>query len=775
MPSPPRPVRDAGAVPPDEQGEPSGAPRGRNWPAVVWSTVLVAGVFTLLFLRNHRFAYIDDRQADGVAKLVDMGRVLESGEWPWLSTQLVNSGGYAVEYQNGVFNPVNLAFGVLMGHLDDAALGSYLQLLFHLAVLAAAAAWLGRSLGLTTPWAVAFAVSVGLGPYTLFWSGAWYQVVVSFSWLVLAVAAAVAFHLGGRRRHGWSLLVATYLCNQSGWPLALVALGLFVVVLVAARLLTRADRGRTAWLAAWYGGGVLTSLIGLYPLLVSFRFASRSSSVSNGTNANVAPLEGLLHAADPAYHGWFVNFDGYGLQDLPHFYVAWFVLPVLVFWRPGPGLRQPHVRALLVTAAGMLAVTALAALGPERVLVFRFPTRFLQYSGLFLLMVVALLVGHGRFSLSRRRVAVLAGLIGVQVLTAVQADPAGVVRVVGLNAGVAALCLAMLVPLVADPARRPRLPRRLPAARASGCAVAAGTVLVMVVLAWQNPIGRGSDWGFPHDLTTVETLSQRDYTLWFGGYAPVADADELPSPADAVAGYYAEYHPSSTGLLVGDRQVNGYSPLGHRYLRAHLPIDDHGNFDAADGARLFTAVDPATGRSWLELLRVDQVVAPLGAYDEALRRELDASWRRAEVGRYTATYRRVEPYRLPGLVSSLAPGVAVDPEESCPRRHSRECVPVRNGGDDAGRVVFARLWFPGYSATLDGEPLDVVAHDGTLVAVDLPPGAEGGLVLSYRSPGFVPLAALAVATVVGLAAVPAVQRVRRRRAGRAGAGPALPA
>jgi hypothetical protein len=710
----------------------------------------VAGLFTLLFLRNHRFAYLDDRQADGVAKLVDMGRILQSGEWPWLSTKVVNSGGYAVEYQNGVFNPLNLAFGVLMGGMDDAALASFLQLLAHVLLLTGAAAWLARLVGLSTAWAVAFAVSVGFGPYTVFWGAAWYQAIVSFSWFVLAVAAAVALHQTGRQRHGWLLLAATYLCHQSGWPLAIPVLGLFVGGLVVARLVTGQPRGATAWIAAWYGGGVLTSLVGLYPLVMSFEFASRSSSISNNSNFNVAPLEGLVHAADPAYRGWFYNFDGYLLQDLPHFYVAWFLLPVLVFWRPpSSGSLPAHVRALGLATLGLLLVTALGALGPEQVLVFRFPTRFLQYSGFFLLLAAALLVAHGTFTFSRRRLAVLGGILVLQLVNALQADPDSPGRIVAVSAVAAACCLALVL-------------TRVGSSRTSDAVVAVGTVLVMAVVAFVHPMARGVDWGFPHDLTTVEPLTGEDYTLWFGNYAPLEHPGELPSPAPGTAAFYAEYHPSSTGLLVGERQVNGYSPLAHRFLREHLPIDDQGNFGDT-GTELFTAEDPETGLTWLELLRVDQVITQLGPRDASLQELLDDSWQRVEEGSHTATYRR-SPYDLPGLLSYAAPGVEVAPREACRLRHSRECLEVTVSGDEPGRVVFARLWFPGYTATLDGEPVDVVRHDGTLVAVDLPAGRSGELVMSYRSPGFVPLAALAVAVVVGLGVAQVVQLRRRRPA-----------
>jgi hypothetical protein len=161
----------------------------------------------------------------------------------------------------------------------------------------------------------------------------------------------------------------------------------------------------------------------------------------------------------------------------------------------------------------------------------------------------------------------------------------------------------------------------------------------------------------------------------------------------------------------------------------------------------------------------------LGPRDALVGEVLDDSWRRVAEGRHTATYRRA-PYDLPGLVSYASPGTQVDAREGCPLRHSHECVDVAVTGEDSGRVVFARLWFPGYSATLDGEPVDVVRYDGTLVAVDLPAGAAGELVVSYRSPGFVPLAALAGAVVAGLAIAQLVVRHRRRQTVAADGAPA---
>lgn len=756
----------------------------RTWPAVLASVLLVASVMTMLFVRNHRYFFIDDRQADGVGKLVELGRILLSGEWPWLSTNGVSSGGYAVEYQNGVFNPANLALGVVMVKLDDAALASFVQILVHTLLLAGAAAWLGRLLGLPLRWIIAFAVSIGLQPYTIYWVAGWYQVVTAFSWFVLAVTAAYALHLRPRKRYGWTLLFATYCCYTSGWPLAIPVLGLVVLTLLLARLATRQPARATWWLGAWYAGGALTSLIALYPLMLSLQVATRTSAVGNSSNFLVVPLEGLLHFPDPTYWPWFNNFGGYALQRYPHLYVAWFVLPVLVLWRPSP-MRQA-ARALWITSLVLLALTVFGALGPERLLLFRFPLRFAQYSGFFLLVVTAMLVANGRAVFSRRRLWVLMSICGVLLLTSIQSDPSSVLRILLLGLVMVALCAATwwagarggtLSPGVqsvegsADVRRSTRSGSRIGGFLAVDSVVSAGTVLVLAWLGYVNPVGRGLDWGFPSDLSTVPRLSQQDYTLFYGSYPPLKAPDQLPSPSEQadVQQYYREYHASSMGLLVGDREVNGYSPLGYRSFQDRFPMDDQGNF-GPEGADRFTAQDPETGVSWLEMLRVDQVITQLGPRDKQLTQLLGAPWTRYSEGRMMATYRH-PAYSLPGLVSYAAPGTQVAQVAGCPLRHSTECTQVTSPALGPGRVVFARLWFPGYSASLDGVPLPVDRHADMLVSVDVPAGRSGKLVLTYTSPGLVPFGSLAVGVLIaaGVTSV-LVPMTGPRRARRKGAG-----
>jgi len=732
------------AAPPRPRAAVPDLTRAAAWPSladrlplavpVVLSVLLTAGLLSLLFVRNHRYFYIDDRIAETVPKFIDIGRLLLDGHWPWLSTNIVNGGGYAIEYLNGVFNPVNLLLCVVFALSEDVALASFIYVLVHCSILAGAGAWLGRTLGASTAWSVALGVSLGFHQYTIVWNAtAWSQGLISFAWFALAVAAAAAFHFEPRRRYGWLLLFATYSCLTSGWPLAVFVLGAFVAALALGRLVARMPLGGTVWLCVWFGAGVLCSLVAIFPLLTSFEVASRHSGIENVANFNVTPLEGLLQFANPAYYGFFHNWGGYSLQRLPHFYAAWFVLPVLVFLRSVPCGRAEAAFGIAVSIGLGLAVVL--ALGPERFLVFRFPNRALQFVHFFLIAGAVLLVRHGRFAFTWRRLAVLAALLAVMLLTTLQADPTGLRRAVNFGAAVFGLILLVWAAGAFAPRRADAAGSR-PLAALADQAVLWGTVALLAKLALAHPSGRGVDWGFPHDIAGLKPVSARDYTLFYGNYFPPV----IPPSA------YDEFRFSTTGLAVGDRQVNGYSSLGNRHLKRHFPLDDQGNF-APGAAAAFTAVDPETGLQFLELLRVDQVIALFGEMEEDLRPRLGPAWRRERAGAVAAVYAHA-PYTLPGLVSFASPGLRLG-AEACERTPSRECIRIEDTGP-GGRLVFARLWLPGYHARLDGEPLPVHRHADFLVAVDVPPGGSGTLTLIYRSPGFRLFGGLGLLTVLGL-------------------------
>jgi hypothetical protein len=60
---------------------------------------------------------------------------------------------------------------------------------------------------------------------------------------------------------------------------------------------------------------------------------------------------------------------------------------------------------------------------------------------------------------------------------------------------------------------------------------------------------------------------------------------------------------------------------------------------------------------------------------------------------------------------------------------------VRGAPGATTQLIFARAAYPGYTAHLDGEALQVSSHRGIFLSVSLPPGRDGELVIRYGMPG----------------------------------------
>ncbi|MGE0651934.1 MAG: hypothetical protein AB7P12_09315, partial [Alphaproteobacteria bacterium] len=102
-----------------------------------------------------------------------------------------------------------------------------------------------------------------------------------------------------------------------------------------------------------------------------------------------------------------------------------------------------------------------------------------------------------------------------------------------------------------------------------------------------------------------------------------------------------------------------------------------------------------------------------------------------------------------------------------PATAERETLLIKKREQRAQRMIFARAYWPGYRATLNGVEIPVRTHADFLVAIDLPAGAGGELVLSYQPPGwpfslYIAGAALLMMTIGG-AYIHVLGVPRRRR------------
>jgi hypothetical protein len=250
----------------------------------------------------------------------------------------------------------------------------------------------------------------------------------------------------------------------------------------------------------------------------------------------------------------------------------------------------------------------------------------------------------------------------------------------------------------------------------------------------------------------------------------------LGHPADV--GRLGEFRTGMMPRVQEAAVINGYTPIGHRAGSDFLCMNMFGETCPEGIPRLF-ARDPATGARYLDLLRVNRLIAMKGPHLDQLRAVLDRTWRLEFLGRRTERYVRELPNAgLPGTVAWFSPGASA---QGVGQAHAtREQVRIAASADRPTRVVFARLWWPGYQAEFNGQTLPVRTHSGFLAAVDIPAAAGTGvLTLRYRPPYLGVGLASAAAGLALIAAVlafwvprprPARTRVRARgpRAIRAG-------
>jgi hypothetical protein len=177
-------------------------------------------------------------------------------------------------------------------------------------------------------------------------------------------------------------------------------------------------------------------------------------------------------------------------------------------------------------------------------------------------------------------------------------------------------------------------------------------------------------------------------------------------------------------LYSGTASGVGYTPIGQKYLMARMCTDVFG-FSCPQVVDFLTEREPTTGEQWVVLLGPRAVVAHAD-FAGALREELD--WPvTAQRGDFTVIGNPSGPGV--GRMVHLGDGTA-----SAVSTSDRRQVYAVGAGSDDRVAVFSDVYWPGYRATWNGQPLAVTALENLLVQVTLPPG-EGELVVEYVPAG----------------------------------------
>jgi hypothetical protein len=250
---------------------------------------------------------------------------------------------------------------------------------------------------------------------------------------------------------------------------------------------------------------------------------------------------------------------------------------------------------------------------------------------------------------------------------------------------------------------------------------------------------------WPSRVSEFERLSQEvglnATVIWWG---------EAGGDRGALAGAPV----GSAALLAGIRPGYGYTSLGHAGWADRWCADFVGQISGcADPADRLLEEVPGTDITWLEALSKDVVLLDERA-PQSIQEALERQYDRVGEDRDFLRYERRDP--TPGRITWTSDDVtSVQPLEVS---EESESYRVSWSGDDA-RVLARIPWWPGYEASVDGEPVELEVVDGTAIAVPLPDGEGSGILeIEYHRPrstlGFVAVVAgavaAAVAVVVGL-------------------------
>ncbi|MGV9821467.1 hypothetical protein [Nocardia xishanensis] len=718
-----------------------------------WGAITVIGViagYAAVLLANVRHYFTDDTESQYTALWVDLGRALRDGRFPVMVPEQWMSGNNTMD-DAGLFNPPQLLIDLIAPSVDNVALYATVVKLIFSIIAATGVYRICLVYGARPAWSAVAGVAFPLSGFFLFFDQAsWMTALTGTAWMVHAWASAVHYTRGpdapGARRGIVAggpipVFVFLYLTISTQYIFPAVEAALMLLAVAVGELVYQRKWQPVARLTVVSMCAGLAGLLTFLPSMLSAKVTWRGTAQINNDQFLTVPWSESLNASLPSSLPAFTSWWGY-VQPMPLTYIAWFLIPALAFvdWkRARESWRE--LSAVALFSVIMLMWTA----GPGSIGPLRWPVRVLPMLAIGLLVLVCVLLGrYGTFQNWKNRGIAAGVLILALWVRSFSADPHHAIWHVVAAIGIAAVGAGVVW-----------------LARERGIAAAAAlTIVAMFPIAyfqvsaaqptpmpWNLPADRAEAMAkFPDFTGTTLQLGER-------GLLQPADRDIDAAYGSLVFGNYAR--------TLELKYVNGYTPTGHFYFGELLCM----RWDSSvcpDAYRRMFAPEQSTGRPLVDLMKLDRVVLQRALFPDARGQAAPEGWKWVDYPgreRYIAVLERVD-----GPVSAVNGRVSAAKNVTATSISETDTTSrVRVSSEQGGRVVFARLGWPGYRVTLDGKQIPITTVAKSFVAVDVPAATQNAeLVLTWRPPGWkIGIAAMAA----GLAGLGLLQwmYVRSRR------------
>ncbi|HJQ45123.1 MAG TPA: YfhO family protein [Amycolatopsis sp.] len=680
-------------------------------------------MFSIPYWIHPLFYYTGDNPESFVPIWHHFGEQLRAGHWPMMDPASWYGGNYAAEGEYPMWNPVELVNYVLVSLFDNLAAASALVNIEFLALLSMGLYLLCREYGATRVPAVVMALAMPAGGFTLYYAAAgWPAELMALTWITWFWWAARR-HVRGEL-NPFVPFVFGVLAITTGNPYAI--LGIAIVSVGICVELARQRRYRTI------AGYVLTvacvaasAALAFLPLQLALPVTNRQTLAMISNDMFLVPgLGDLFASSGPTYLPGMVTWNGAVQEIVPSTYFAWFVVPLL------PWLRFRALRSAvrpLTSVVVICGIYLLLVLGPSNLWLFRWPIRLVEhcYLGLAVLFAVVLSAGVARDRIRYRAVA-SAVLVAVTGYLAWALNP----QLYRKHLLVTAVVLALVAAAVWVWHRY--------GARRFGLVLVGGTVAIMTFQAARIPATANTVIaGAPLSVGQVRQGASfvQGTVLQLAEQKPVRAQDY--ADGDLMFG--------NENLLRGTETINHYSGISFQKLNDALCMTYKGEVCADAYQRLWRPVD-GTGVPLVDALRVQTLILQNEMLPDVVNAPPPPDWKVVARDDVRTAWVRTDPMPYPGRVSWASAGTEVLSSNNQPEQESVTYRAPANGG----RLLFARLNWPGYTATVDGAAVPVRTGEAGLISIDVPPG-DHTVRLSFTEPGLrLGAWALGAATAIAL-------------------------
>jgi hypothetical protein len=714
----------------------------RRAPEWVVALSVVLGAVALCVIPQWRgtfFYYVGDQHEQFLPLWHHFGEQLRSGHWPTMEPDGWMGGNYAAEGVTGIWNPVNIANFAVVSFFNNLSLAAFIVMIEILGLLALATFLLSREYGAHRVPSAVVAIALPVSGFTLWYEASgWPHGLMAFTW--------VAYFWWAAHRHSRGLtnpfvpFIFGYLAITTGNPYATLGLVIVLVALTVELVLHR-EYARLAHLAVMGGCVGAVTLLVFLPLLNTSDVTSRQQLAEIANDTFFVPGIGDLAASSsPTYLPPILNWSGARLEHIPSTYFAWFVLPMLPWfrWKLLQG-QLPNLTSLLVVGGSYL----IATLGPSNLWLFRWPLRLIEYFYLGAGVVFAVALSAGLATDRVRQRAIATGAIvlaGSYLAWAVQPQLDNLIHLTGV-----ALVAVLLTVGLTTYLRRGLGALGIVLITGTLCVVTLQTSVFSQIPASESPLLPA------YDVTRLKagTTDYQGTVLQLASLAGVT-TEQIQSGKIMFGNL-----PRAAGLVT----IGSYTGMGFVKFAHALCMDYRGATCAQAFDRLWTPADDETNVALVDAMRVSTLVLQHSLLSDVVDRAPPSGWRVVSKNNVRTVWGRDDPLLNDGRVSWSSSGVSVLTDSALPQH---EIVRYRSA-EQTGRILFARLDWPGYVARVDNHPIGVVNGPAGLVAVDVPSG-EHVLTLEFSTPGLrLGFLALGITTAVMVLHTLVWISLRRRR------------